>query len=148
MNAGKDLEREKTLIRSHYEKELDELRKRLRDGDEDMESVRVHEQNQRLQLLDEVSLEKGVMHMQTGRLIFRTCSSTRHKKRLRSSTCSYELEADDHLQCRSWYTEWRAMLYTRAWCPESPRYFLSTRVSGVDLGFKRCPRLRSMWLSI
>lgn len=101
VNAAKDLEREKTLIRSQYEEELNELRKRLRDGDDDMESVRVHEQNQRLQLLDEVSLEEGCFFEQTRRLIFCTCSSIRHKKRSTSSTCSYELEADDSVR---WHT--------------------------------------------
>lgn len=59
MNAAKDLEREKLLVQSRYEKELDELRKRLQDGDADMERVRVHEQNQRLQLLDEASRTSG-----------------------------------------------------------------------------------------
>jgi hypothetical protein len=55
VNAAQDLEREKLSVQSRYEKELDELRKRLQDGDADMEKVRVHEQNQRLQLLDEAS---------------------------------------------------------------------------------------------
>lgn len=57
VNAAKDLEREKLLVQSRYEGELDELRKRLRDGDAHMEKVRVHEQTQRLQLLDEASTE-------------------------------------------------------------------------------------------
>lgn len=57
VGAAKDLEREKLLIQSRCQKQIDELSKRLRDGDEDMERVRITEQNQRLQLLDEVSLD-------------------------------------------------------------------------------------------
>ena len=54
-STHKDFEREQQRLQSQYQKEIAELRKRLQDGDEDMDRVRLAEQNQRLQLLDEVS---------------------------------------------------------------------------------------------
>lgn len=54
-STPKNFEREKQLLQSQYQSEIDALRKRLQEGDEDMDRVRLAEQNQRLQLLDEVS---------------------------------------------------------------------------------------------
>lgn len=51
-----DFERKKQLLQSQYQNEINELRKRLQEGDEDMDRARLAEQNQRLQLLDEVSV--------------------------------------------------------------------------------------------
>lgn len=53
-STPKDSEREQQRLQLQYQKEIAELRKRLQDGDEDMDRVRLAEQNQRLQLLDEV----------------------------------------------------------------------------------------------
>jgi cupin superfamily acireductone dioxygenase involved in methionine salvage len=58
-NTPKDFEREKQLLQSQYQGEINALRKRLQEGDEDMDRVRLAEQNQRLQLLDEVSAGRG-----------------------------------------------------------------------------------------
>jgi cupin superfamily acireductone dioxygenase involved in methionine salvage len=54
-STPKDFDREKQLLQSQYQGEINALRKRLQEGDEDMDRVRLAEQNQRLQLLDEVS---------------------------------------------------------------------------------------------
>ncbi|GHJ89221.1 hypothetical protein NliqN6_5623 [Naganishia liquefaciens] len=54
-STPKDFEREMQHLQLQYQKEIADLRERLRGGDEDMDRVRLAEQNQRLQLLDELN---------------------------------------------------------------------------------------------
>ncbi|KAJ9093603.1 hypothetical protein QFC19_008270 [Naganishia cerealis] len=55
LDVSGEIEREKRKIQSQYQNEIEDLRRQLRDGDEDMERVRIHEQTQRIQLLDELN---------------------------------------------------------------------------------------------
>lgn len=73
---------------------------------------------------------------QTGRLIFCTGSSTRHKKRSTSSTCSYELEADDSVRWHSCIPNGGRCCTHVALC--LGLYAPSFLVPRVDLGFERC----------
>ena len=58
-STSKDFEREMQHLQLQYQKEIADLRERLRGGDEDMDRVRLAEQNQRLQLLDEVGIKRN-----------------------------------------------------------------------------------------
>jgi chromosome segregation ATPase len=54
LGVSDEIEQEKRKIQSQTQKDIEDLRRQLTDGDEEMERVRSREQNQRLQLLDEV----------------------------------------------------------------------------------------------
>lgn len=54
LGVSEEIEQEQRKVQSQNQKEIEDLRRQLRDGDEEMERVRSREQNQRLQLLDEV----------------------------------------------------------------------------------------------
>ncbi|KAJ9125441.1 hypothetical protein QFC22_000402 [Naganishia vaughanmartiniae] len=60
LGISDEIEREKRKIQSANQEDIDDLRRQLRDVDEEMERVRSREQNQRLQLLDEKLMRKRV----------------------------------------------------------------------------------------
>ncbi|KAJ9108947.1 hypothetical protein QFC21_000269 [Naganishia friedmannii] len=55
LGISDEIEQEKRKIQTQNQKDIDDLRRQLRDRDEEMERVRSREQTQRLQLLDELN---------------------------------------------------------------------------------------------